>query len=51
LQEGLTTIAEIVRGVKEQTSIGLNEVHTLALENIQELSKKSEVIKEALYQR
>lgn len=34
LQEGLTTIADIVRGVKEQTAIGLNEVHTLALENI-----------------
>lgn len=47
----MTSIAEIVRGVKEQTAIGLNEVHTLALENITELSKKIEVIREALYQR
>jgi len=31
-------MAEIVRGVKEQTAIGLNEVHTLALENITELA-------------
>ncbi|CDW91573.1 UNKNOWN [Stylonychia lemnae] len=51
LQEGLTSIAEIVRGVKEQTAIGLNEVHTLALENITELSKKIDVIKETIYQR
>eukprot|EP00347_Sterkiella_histriomuscorum_P013165 403365759 len=51
LQEGMTSIAEIVRGVKEQTAIGLNEVHTLALENITELSKKIEVIRETLFQR
>lgn len=51
LQEGLTTIGEIVRGVKEQTAIGLNEVHTLALENMTELFKKIYVVKETIYQR
>ena len=51
LQEGLQTIAEIVRGTKEQTAIGLNEVHTLALENITELSKKIEMVKDTIFTR
>ncbi len=51
LQEGLTTISEIVRGVKEQTAIGLNEVHTITLENIQELNNKIEINRDSLHNR
>lgn len=51
LQEGLQTIAEIVRGVKEQTTIGLNEVHTLTLENVSELNQKLENFRDTLHQR
>lgn len=37
LQEGLITMGEIVKNVKEQNSIGLNEVHTLSLESLHSL--------------
>ena len=51
LQEGMQTIAEIVRGLKEQTAIGLNEVHTLTLENVSELNQKLETFRDTLHQR
>ena len=37
LHEGLQTISEIVRGVKEQAAIGLNEVHSMQVETIGEI--------------
>jgi hypothetical protein len=46
LQEGLQALADIVRGVKEQMGLGLAEVHNLTLENITEVSKKNEVIRD-----
>lgn len=48
LQEGLTTLSEIVRGVKESTSIGLSDMHALSMESIHELSKKVEIIKDSV---
>ena len=51
LQEGLQALADIVRGVKEQMGLGLAEVHNLTLENITEVSKKNEVIRDQIFQR
>lgn len=51
LQEGLQALADIVRGVKEQMGLGLAEVHNLTLENITEVSKKNEVIRDSIFQR
>ena len=51
LQEGLQALADIVRGVKEQLGLGLAEVHNLTLENITEVSKKNEVIRDQIFQR
>ena len=51
LSEGLQALADIVRGVKEQMGLGLAEVHNLTLENITEVSKKNEVIREQIFQR
>ena len=51
LQEGLQALADIVRGVKEQMGLGLAEVHTLTLENITEVSKKNEVIRDQIFER
>lgn len=42
-------MGEIVRSVKEQQSIGLNEVHTLAIENINDVQRKFEDTKDILY--
>jgi len=49
LSEGLQALADIVRGVKEQMGLGLAEVHNLTLENITEVSKKNEVIREQIF--
>jgi len=51
LQEGLQALADIVRGVKEQMGLGLAEVHNLTLENITEVSKKNEVIRDQIFER
>ena len=51
LQEGLQALADIVRGVKEQMGLGLAEVHNLTLENITEVSKKNEVIRDQIFHR
>lgn len=51
LQEGLQALADIVRGVKEQMGLGLAEVHNLTLENITEVSKKNEIIRDQIFER
>jgi len=51
LQEGLQALSDIVRGVKEQMGLGLAEVHNLTLENITEVSKKNEVIRDQIFER
>lgn len=51
LQEGLHTLSEIVRGVKEQAAIGITEVHTMQIENFTDLQRRVDNINENVNQR
>lgn len=51
LQEGLTTLYEIVTKVKEHGAVQLTKTHTLMSENVKDLALALSSIKDQLYQR